>query len=69
MPPNQSEFIVEELDRQGKPVAYLAFDDEYHGFSKPETNTRATQAELYFLGKVFGFEPADTLDPLDILNM
>jgi len=29
---------------------------------------QATQAELYFYGKVFGFTPADELPPVEILN-
>ena len=29
---------------------------------------RAKEAELYFYGRVFGFEPADQLPPLEIEN-
>ncbi len=66
VPPNQSEFIVEELEKLGKPVAYVAFEGEYHGFSKPESNLRAVNAELNFLGRVFGFTPADKVEHLEI---
>lgn len=69
VPPNQSEFIVGELDRLGKPVAYVVFPGEYHGFSKPASNLRAVNAELCFLGKIFEFTPADPLDPLEIANL
>ena len=58
VPPNQSELIVEALQRNGIPVTYLAFEGEQHGFRKAETIIAATQAELAFYGEVFGFTPA-----------
>jgi dipeptidyl aminopeptidase/acylaminoacyl peptidase len=69
VPPNQSEFICRELARQGKPVAYVAFPGEFHGFSKPASNVRAANAELYFLGRVFGFTPAEPVEAIEILNL
>ena len=69
VPPNQAELMADALDRQGLPVACLMFEGEGHGFRKAETVRRCLQAELAFYGRVFGFEPADALPPLDIRNL
>jgi hypothetical protein len=50
-------------------VAYLEFEGEQHGFRKAETIVRSLEAELAFYGAVFGFEPADRLEPLAIDNL
>ena len=69
VPPNQAELMAEALDRQGLPVACLMFEGEGHGFRTAETIRRCLEAELSFYGRVFGFEPADALPPLDIRNL
>lgn len=69
VPPAQSEAIVEALKRKGVPVAYLAFEGEQHGFRQAANIIRALEAELYFYGKVFGFEPADDIPPVPIDNL
>ncbi|MDR7400981.1 MAG: S9 family peptidase [Armatimonadota bacterium] len=69
VPPSQSEAMVEALRRRGIPVAYLAFEGEQHGFRRAETIRRVLEAELYFYGRIFGFSPADTLDPVPIHNL
>ena len=61
VPPNQSEMIVEALQRQGIPVSYLLFEGEQHGFRKAENVIAALEAELAFFGEILGFEPADGL--------
>ena len=61
--------MADALDRQGLPVACLMFEGEGHGFRKAETMRRCLQSELAFYGRVFGFEPADALPPLDIRNL
>ncbi|MEM8985835.1 MAG: prolyl oligopeptidase family serine peptidase [Pseudomonadota bacterium] len=68
VPPNQSELIFEALKADGTPTAYLLFDDEKHGFQKAETRKRALEAELYFYGKILGFEPAGDIAPVLIHN-
>jgi dipeptidyl aminopeptidase/acylaminoacyl peptidase len=69
VPPNQSEMIVEALRANGIPVAYLAFEGEQHGFRRAENIVRAREAELYFYGRVLGFDPADELEPITIDNL
>jgi len=66
VPPNQAEAIVGALRENGIPVAYLAFEGEQHGFRKAENVKRALEAELYFYGRVFGFTPADAIEPVPI---
>ena len=69
VPPNQAELIVEALRGKGLPVAYLAFEGEQHGFRMAENIVRSLEAELYFYGRVFGFTPADELEPVEIENL
>ena len=59
VPPAQAEAIVAALAANGIPYAYLAFEGEGHGFRGEAAIRRSLEAELSFLGQVFGFEPAD----------
>jgi dipeptidyl aminopeptidase/acylaminoacyl peptidase len=68
VPPNQAETMAAALERNGVPYAYLAFEGEQHGFRKAETNIRCFEAELYFYGRIMGFEPADELEPVEIVG-
>jgi dipeptidyl aminopeptidase/acylaminoacyl peptidase len=52
------------LERKGIPYAYLPFEGEGHGFRKEENVVRSLEATLSFVGQVFGFEPADAIEPL-----
>ena len=49
-------------------MAYLAFEGEGHGFRRLATIRRTLEAELYFYGRVFGFEPADPMEPVEIIG-
>lgn len=69
VPPEQSRRIVDAVRRRGRPVAYLEFKGEQHGFRQAQNIARAMEAELYFLGKVFGFDPADAVEPVLIDNL
>ena len=69
VPPAQSEMIVAALRDKGVPVAYVEFEGEQHGFRQAANIRRALEAELYFYGSVFGFEPWDTIDPVPIDNL
>ena len=64
VPPIQSESMADAARRKGLPVAYLTFAGEQHGFRKAETLVRCLEAELYFYGAVFGFEPGERLQPI-----
>jgi dipeptidyl aminopeptidase/acylaminoacyl peptidase len=67
--PNQAEAMVAALKLKGIPVAYLAFEGEQHGFRKAENIKRALDGELYFYSRIFGFEPADSIEPVHIDNL
>jgi dipeptidyl aminopeptidase/acylaminoacyl peptidase len=69
VPPNQSEMMVDALRRKGRPVAYITYAGEQHGFRKAENIIRSLEAELYFYGAVFGFTPADRIEPVAIENL
>jgi dipeptidyl aminopeptidase/acylaminoacyl peptidase len=69
VPPNQSELMVSALRNKGIPVAYVLFQGEQHGFRKAENIKRALDGEFYFLSRIFGFQPADEIEPLPIDNL
>ena len=68
VPPSQAETMVAALKENGVPHAYLAFEGEQHGFRKSETVISCLEAELSFYAQVFGFEPADDVDPVEIVR-
>lgn len=69
VPPNQAELMVEALKQKGLPVAYITFEGEGHGFRMAENIKRSIEAELYFYSRIFGFEPADGIEPVTIENL
>jgi len=69
VPPNQAESMVAAVRARGLPVAYLPFEGEQHGFRKAENIKRALEAELYFYSRVFGFDLADPVEPVQIENL
>jgi dipeptidyl aminopeptidase/acylaminoacyl peptidase len=69
VPPNQAETMVAALERNGVPHAYLPFAGEQHGFRRAETNIRCLEAELYFYGRIMGFEPAGDPEPVEIFGL
>jgi dipeptidyl aminopeptidase/acylaminoacyl peptidase len=50
-------------------VAYVTYEGEQHGFRKAENIVRCLEAELFFYGAVFGFRPADPIEPVLIDNL
>lgn len=64
VPPNQAEMIVAALAEKGVPHAYLLFEGEQHGFRQAANIVRALEAELWFYGGVFDFDPADEIEPV-----
>lgn len=66
VPPEQSRKIVEALDARRVPHAYIEFAGEQHGFRQAANIIRAQEAELYFYSQIFGFELAETIEPVQI---
>ncbi|MFW6296561.1 MAG: S9 family peptidase, partial [Halothece sp.] len=69
VPPNQAEKMVEAIQEKGLPVAYVPFEGEQHGFRRAENIKRALDGEFYFYSQIFGFTPADPIDPVEIFNL
>lgn len=69
VPPNQAEKMFDAVRRKGLPTAYLAFEGEQHGFRRGENIKRALDAELYFYSRVFNFELAEPVEPVEIENL
>jgi dipeptidyl aminopeptidase/acylaminoacyl peptidase len=69
VPPNQAEAMFGALKEKGLPVAYVLFEGEQHGFRRAENIKRATDGELFFYSRVFGFDLADPVEPVRIENL
>ncbi|MFL6029570.1 MAG: prolyl oligopeptidase family serine peptidase [Gaiellaceae bacterium] len=69
VPPAQAEVILAALKQREVPYAYIAFAGEGHGFRKAENVKRALAAHFSFLAQLFGFEPADELEPIEIQHL
>ncbi len=69
VPPAQAERMPSSLEAKSIPHAYLAFDGEQHGFRGASTIRLALEAELYFYGRILGFDPADQVEPVAIRNL
>ena len=66
MPAAQAEQIVDALWERRLPHAYLLFPGEDHGFRATANIIRSFEAELSFYGQVFGFAPADDIEPVKV---
>ena len=69
VPPAQTETMAAAARAKGLPVAMIMYPGEGHGFRRAETIVSATQAQVYFLGRVLGFTPADDVPPIPIDNL
>ena len=69
VPPNQSELMRDALRSKGLPVIYVTFEGEGHGFRKAENIIRALETELSFYAQVFGFTPADPIEPVEVEHL
>ena len=69
VPLSQAELMADAVRRKGLPVALIVFEGEGHGFRRSENIESAARAELYFLGRVLGFTPADELPGIAIENL
>jgi dipeptidyl aminopeptidase/acylaminoacyl peptidase len=69
VPPSQAEMMVAALQAKKIPVAYIAFAGEQHGFRQAQNIKRALDGEFHFYSRVFGFEPAGPLEPVEIQNL
>ena len=68
VPPNQAEMMASAIKDKGLPVAYITFADEGHGFRQAPNIVTALESEFYFYSRVFDFEIADHIQPIEISN-
>ena len=66
VPPEQAEQIVAGMKQRGIPHAYVAYEGEQHGFRKAENIIDCLERELGFYGRVFGFQPAGEIPPVEV---
>ena len=66
VPPEQARMMASALRTKGVPFALLEFEGEQHGFRMAENAIRSLEAEIYFYGRILGFEPADEIEPVVI---
>ena len=69
VPPDQAETMVEAIRAKGIPVSYVAFAGEQHGFRQAKNIKRALDGELYFYSRIFRFELAEPVEPVEIENL
>ena len=68
VPPSQAETFVAVCKQKKLPYAYVAYEGEQHGFRQDKNIRRTFEGELYFLSRIFGFETADRIEPVEIEN-
>jgi dipeptidyl aminopeptidase/acylaminoacyl peptidase len=68
-PPKQAEMLAAAARQKHLPVALIMFEGEGHGFRSAETIKAAAAAQIYFLSRILGFEPADRVPPIAIDNL
>ncbi|MCB0083152.1 MAG: S9 family peptidase, partial [Caldilineaceae bacterium] len=69
VPPAQAEKMFVAVRAKELPVSYLPFEGEQHGFRIAQNIKRVLDAELYFYAKIFGFELAESVEPVVIENL
>jgi dipeptidyl aminopeptidase/acylaminoacyl peptidase len=69
VPPSQAEVMIAALRAKRLPFAYVAFPTEGHGFREAANIKKSLEAEFYFYSRIFGFIPADSIEPVEIENL
>ena len=66
VPPSQVDAMEAAFKPRGIPYVAMRFEGEGHGFRKAESKRAVYATELAFLGRVFGFTPADDVPEIDV---
>jgi dipeptidyl aminopeptidase/acylaminoacyl peptidase len=69
VPPAQSQKMFEAVLAKELPVAYVAYAGEQHGFRQAKNIKHSLDSELYFYSRIFKFELADKVEPIEIENL
>jgi dipeptidyl aminopeptidase/acylaminoacyl peptidase len=66
VPRSQAEQIVEALERNRVPYVYLPLEGEGHGYRRRESVVKDISTGVSFYAQIFGFEPADDVERVEI---
>jgi dipeptidyl aminopeptidase/acylaminoacyl peptidase len=66
VPPSQLDTMEAGFTAAGLPHVAVRFAGEGHGFRRADSQRTQLRTELGFLGRVFGFQPADGIDVLEV---
>ena len=66
VPPSEAEVIVDALFERHVPHAYILWPGEDHGWRSRTAIVGSFGAELSFYAQVFGYQPADAIEPVEI---
>jgi dipeptidyl aminopeptidase/acylaminoacyl peptidase len=66
VPPSQLDAMEAAFEPRGIPYVAMRFEGEGHGFRRADSRRATYEAEIAFLGRVFGFTPDDDVPPLEI---
>ncbi len=69
VPANQAEMMFAALRDAGVPCAYIGYPGEQHGFRQAANIARTLEAQLYFFATVTGMTLAESIEPVEILNL
>lgn len=69
VPPNQAEDMAAAVRAKGLPVSLVMFEGEGHGFRRADSIKASYDAQLSFLGQVYGFTPAGDVPVLPVENL
>ncbi len=69
VPPAQAEAMAAAARAKGLPVALIMFTGEGHGFRRADSIRTAAEAQIYFLSRILGHQPADDVPPIPIDNL
>ena len=69
VPPNQAEMMADAVRKKGLPVAYVRFAGRAARLPKGGDHRARPGGGAVFLRQVFGFAPADTIEPVPIENL
>ena len=69
VPPEQARQMESALRGRGIPVSLIEYEGEGHGFRSEHAQIATMEAELSFYGQVWGFRPADRVDPVAVVGL
>ena len=69
VPANQAEMMFAALRGAGVPCAYIGYPGEQHGFREAANIARTLEAQLYFFATVTGMSLAESIAPVEIVNL